>query len=69
MLQRLNNLMVLHVYKERTSDLVEVDICNDLMQTHNWFKSYWQIFVNLSRTFQFFLQIKYHIPTVEKVVY
>ena len=29
--QRLNNLMVLHVHKERTSDLSEVDICNDFV--------------------------------------
>ena len=29
--QRLNNLMVLHVHKGRTSDLSEVDICNDFV--------------------------------------
>ena len=29
--QRLNNLMVLHVHKERTNDLSEVDICNDFV--------------------------------------
>ena len=31
--QRLNSLMVLHVHKEQTSDLSEVDICNDLLHT------------------------------------
>ena len=29
--QRLNSFMVLHVPKERTSDLREVDICNDFV--------------------------------------
>ena len=33
MQQCLNNLMVLHVHKERISDLSEVDIYKDLMQT------------------------------------
>ena len=31
--QGLNNIMVLHVHKGLTSDLSEVDICNDLLLT------------------------------------
>ena len=33
MQQSLNNFTVLHVHKERTNDLSEVDVCNDLLQT------------------------------------
>ena len=67
--QRLNNLMVLHVYKESTSDLSEVDFCIDSLHTQKLAEDILANFGGiLNKNFQF-LQTKYNITTVERVVY